>query len=208
MNQKNQKQKIQILTNNIKLNWKKSVHSLIEIGRCLNQLKAILKRPQFITHIDKHFSMNEMQAHRLINLYLKFHDKKSLMVLSSKPSVLYLMASTLETKKLESLAKGGKVLVGRKYKTITQLTIADIHAIKEKTSIEKIAFDIDENKRDIDRAKTAHRRFASFVEEISDWANDLERYQKCRMEIENKALLKKYLEETIECLINLKPLLM
>lgn len=204
---KAQKLQLKRLTITIKTEWKKSVASLIEVGRCLHELKTLLTRNDFLVHIETQFSMNEMQAFRLISLHLKFHDKKSVIILSSRPSVLYLLASTLDLKKLDSLARGGKILIGSKYKTISQLTIADIHSMKEKISIEKKAFNVDEKQRDIDRAQNAHRRFATFLEEISDWAIDLRRYQKQKVELENKELLKKYLLETIECLEDLKLLL-
>ncbi len=208
MNEKIQKERVSKLTLTIRSHWKSSVESLIEVGKCLNELKTILQREKFLLHLNKHLSMSEMQANRLINLYKKFHDKKSIHVLSARPSVLYLMASGLDLKKLESLAKGGKVFIGNKYKTLPQLSIEDIHSIKEKISKETKAFDIDEKQRDLDRAKNAHRRFATFIEEISDWASDLERYRNNKVEIENKEMLSVYLEETIECLEKLKPLLM
>lgn len=207
MNEKLQKARISKLTLTIRSHWKNSVESLIEVGKCLNELKTLLQREKFLGHLYKHLSMSEMQANRLINLHKKFHDKKSIHVLSARPSVLYLMASGLDLKKLESLAKGGKVFINNKYKTLPQLSIEDVHSIKDKISKETKAFDVDEKQRDLDRAKTAHRRFATFIEEISDWTNDLERYQKSNIEIENKQMLKVYLEETMECLKKLKILL-
>lgn len=208
MNEKMLKVRVTKLTLSIRSHWKNSVESLIEIGKCLNELKIILQREKFLLHLDKHLSMSEMQSNRLINLYKKFHDKKSIHVLSARPSVLYLIASDLDFKKLESLAKGGKVLIGKKYKTLPQLSVEDVHSIKEKVSKETKAFDINEKQRDLERAKNAHRRFATFIEEISDWAHDLERYRNHKIDIENKEILKVYLEETIECLEKLKPLLM
>ena len=208
MNAKIQKQKVSKLTLLIKANYKRSVEALIEIGRCLYELKTILKRDEFLVHLETKLSMSEMHANRLINLHLKFHNKKSIQVLTARPSVLYLIASSLELKKVTVLAKGGKILVGGKYKNLSQLTIKDIHSIKEKKLSEPKAFDVDEEERDFDRAQNAHRRFSTLCEEISDWANDLTRYKKNKIEIENKDMLKKYLEETIKCLEQLKPLLM
>lgn len=202
---KNEKQQVSKLTLFIKANWKKSVESLIDVGKGLHQLKSILDRKDYLEHIKTNFAMSEMQSGRLINLYLKFKDKKTAQVLASKPSVLYIIASQMELKKVEQLAKGGKILVEGKYKTIDALTLKDIHSVKEASKpLAKDPFDVDEDDYDLERAKSAHRRFATFIEEISDWATDIERFKKQNLKIENEDLLKIYLQETIECLINLK----
>lgn len=129
--------------------------------------------------------MSEMQAHRLEQLYLKFHDKKSVAVLSSKPSVLYLMASKVETKKLEALAKGGKILVGNQFKTIAEFTINDVHLLQERTkpNTQNDDNDLEDDEWDMDRAKNAHRRLATLIEEINDWAEVLLRFHQNNVQI-------------------------
>lgn len=204
MNEKIQKERVSKLTLTIRSHWKNSVASLIEVGKCLNELKTILQREKFLLHLDKHLSMSEMQANRLINLYKRFHDKKSIHVLSARPSVLYLMASGLDLKKLESLAKGGKVFINNKYKTLSQLSIEDVHSIKDKVTKEPKAFDVDEKQRDLDRAQNAHRHFATLLEELSNWINDLDRYKKEKIEIKNKDILINYINEVSLCMEKLK----
>jgi hypothetical protein len=211
-------QKLQVnrLTTAIKVEWKKSVGSLIEVGRCLHELKKLLERKEFLEHLDKHFSMSEMHASRLEQLYTKFHDKKSIHVLGSKPSILYLLASTVDTKKIESLANGGKVLIENKYKTLSQFTVKDVYLLQEmanksaKIQPEEIEEDDDEledEERDQLRASTAHRRLATLVEELSDWSSDLIRFQQSNLKIQNKELVKQYIQESIQCLEKLNILL-
>lgn len=207
MSLKIHKQKVSSITQKIRTHWKKSIDSLIEVGKNLHELKKILERKDYLNHLKKEFSMNEMSAHRIENLYLNFHDKKTKHVLSSKPSVLYLITSTIEMKKIESLARGGKILIGTKYKTLPELTIDDIYNVKKASNRTKEAFDVDENERDLERAKNAHRRLSSFVEEINDWSRDLIRFKKQNIKIENKELVKNYVEETIECLKELQEIL-
>lgn len=154
--------------------------------------------------------MSEMQAHRLEQLYLKFRDKKSIHVLSTRPSVLYLLASNVDTKKIDSLAKGGKISVCGSYKTISQLTVKDISLLGYESKTQKSNRDNDEEEdqeRDINRAKNAYRRLATLVEEINDWSNDLIRFREEKLEINKKELVKKYVKETIVCLKNLENVL-
>ncbi len=151
--------------------------------------------------------MSEMHANRLESLYLKFKDKKSIQVLSSKPSVIYLLASNVEAKKVDALAQGGKVFVGGIYKALPQLTINDVYELsvnptKRKTS--KAREDEDDDERDSERAKSAHRRMATLIEEINDWTQDLVRFQESNIEIKNKELVKKYVKETIQYLMKLE----
>lgn len=203
--------KIALLTRTIKASWKKSVESLIDVGRCLHELKALLDRPAYLKHLAEHLAMSEMHGNRIEHLYIKFHDKKSIHVLSSKPSVLYLLASTTETKKIESLSKGGRVLIGSTYKTLSQFTMKDVIAISESVSKGKQTAqekdDPEDDDRDKYRARTAHRQLATLVEEINDWSLDLIRFQKSKVEISNKELVRKYVKETIECLEKLNQIL-
>ena len=194
----------------IKSSWKRSVESLIEVGCGLHELKSILDRPTYLKVLSEQLSMSEMHANRIEHLYLKFHDKKSIQVLSSKPSVLYLLASSVESKKIESLAKGGKVKVGDKYKALSQFTINDVHLMREAakpTQIETNDDEQDDDDRDLERASNAHRRLSSLVEELSDWSEDLIRYQQYNIQIKNKHLIRKYVQETILCLRQLDQLL-
>lgn len=198
--------KIAFLTKEIKISWRKNVESLIDVGRCLHELKTLLDRPSYLEHLNKHFSMSEMCAHRIEHLYLKFHDKKSIQVLSSKPSVLYLLASNIETKKIESLANGGKLLVGNKYKTLSQFTINDVYllqgagkAIKAKSNEDR-----EDDNYDKARLKNADREFSTILEAVNDFSLNLDRFISEGQEIKNSHLISRYIEETIECLIKLK----
>lgn len=198
---KRKETQIALLTKTIKASWKKSVESLIEIGRCLHQLRKLFNRQDYINHLATAFSMSEMQAHRLEQLYLKFHDKQSVAVLSSKPSVLYLMASKVETKKLETLARGGKVRVGSQHKTIEQLTINDVGLLQLRTHPKaRDDDDREDDEWDAERAKNAHRRLATLIEEINDWAEDILRFHQNNIQIENKPLVTRYIKETLVCL--------
>lgn len=202
--------KIAFLTKEIKTSWRKNVESLIDVGRCLHELKTLLDRPSYLKHLNKHFAMSEMSASRIEHLYLRFHDKKSIQVLSSKPSVLYLLASNVETKKIVSLANGGKTLVGNKYKTLSQFTINDVYLLQETNKATKAKSDdedLGDDERDFKRASNAHRRLSTLVEELADWSEDLIRFQKKNLEIKNKELVKNYVKDTILCLERLNQLL-
>jgi hypothetical protein len=204
------KAKIALLTRTIKASWKKSVESLIEIGRCLHELKKLLDRPEYIEHLSSQLSISEMQASRLEQLYLKFHDKKSIHVLSSKPSVLYLIASSVEPKKVEALARGNKVLISGSLKSISQFTMKDVIALSEKASKRNKSVeedDLEDDEYDLRRAENAHRRLATLVEELNDWSLDLLRFNEQRIEIKNKSFIKQYIKESIECLVKLDRLL-
>lgn len=203
------KQKLQVksLTTKIKQEWKKSVDSLITIGQCLHDLRKLHDRKDFLSLITIELSISEVHAHRLESLFLKFGSKKTRVVLASKPSVLYILASAVDEKKLESLASGGRVKIGSKYKTLPQLTFADVTGLANKQSISNStakAVDVDEEDYDKRRLKNLHREFSTLLEEVNDWSLDLDRFLSEGREIVNSHLISKYIGETIECLEKLK----
>lgn len=202
-----QKQQVKSLTTKIKQEWKKSVDSLITIGHCLHELRKLHDRKNFVDLITKEFSISEMHAHRLENLFLKFGSKKTRAVLASRPSVLYILASSVDEKKLESLASGGRVKIGTKYKTLPQLSFADVTELTKTPLTSKPtaqAVDVDDDAYDEGRLKNAHRGFSTLLEEVNDWSLDLERFISEGKEIKNSHLISKYIGETIECLEKLK----
>jgi len=198
--------KITTLTKAIKTHWSKSVESLILVGKCLHELRKLLERKAYLDHLKVHFAMSEMQAHRIEKLYLYFNTKASVHVLSSKPSVLYLLTSHVDPKKIDSLARGGKVQVGSTSKRLEQLSIKDIPLIG-KPSPEIKAFDVDEDELDLKKSQTAHRKLVTLIEELSDWTINLKRLKHQGTEIQNSHLVKKYAMETIGCLEELVQIL-
>ncbi|MGE3611725.1 MAG: hypothetical protein AB7I27_19195 [Bacteriovoracaceae bacterium] len=198
------KAKIDELTRAIKAHWKRSVESLILTGKCLHELRKIMPRKEYLEHLKTNLGLSEMQSHRIENLYLHFHTKASTNVLSSKPSVLYLLTSTVEPKKIESLAKGGKVFVGGRYKTLPELSVKDVTIISKQEAIKPEPLYHDEKTLDLHKSKIAHRRLATLIEEIADWSLDLKRFSSQNIQIKNSPLVKRYVKETIECLKELE----
>lgn len=193
------------LTKQIRAYWSKSVENLIRVGKCLHHLRGLLERDEYLKHLSNQFSMSEMQANRLERLYLHFNTKASIHVLSARPSVLYILMSSVDPKKIDSLAKGGKIKIGKKMKSLEELTVKDVSAIGSKKP--RNPFDQDDNKVDAHKAENAHRHLATLVEEVSNWAEDLTRFQKQGLEVHNRPLIKRYIQETIECLRELNKLL-
>lgn len=162
---------------------------------------VLLDRPAYLNHLKQHLSMSEIHAHRIESLYLKFNDKRTVQVLSSKPSILYLLASSTETKKISSLIEGRRVRVGSSFKSLSELTIKDVHTIQISKTIDASKdADIQDIEDDINRARNAHRRLATLCEELCDWSEDLLRFQKSNIEISNQSLIQRNIKETIKCL--------
>lgn len=198
------KASIASVTKEIKVHSLKSVQSLLAVGKGLHLLRKMMNRPDYLEHIKAHFSMSEMQAHRLERLYLKFNTKSSVHILSSRPSVLYLLPSTVSPEKIEILAKGGKIKVNNKFKKIEELTVKDMQSLTEEKKKTSDPFDVDDDKLDLNKAKTAHRRLSTLLEDLSDWGAELARFKANAIQIENRELVKKYIVETIECLRQLE----
>lgn len=190
--------RINLLTREIKAQWSKSVESLIKVGKCLHQLRSLMDRGAYLKHLHKHFAMSEVHSHRLEQLYLQFGNKASLHVLRAKPSVLYLLASTLEPKKVKQLAEGKKIRVGTKTKGLIDLTVKDVAHIGKKRP--PSPFDLDDEEVDQDKLQNAHRHLATAIETLSSWALDLQRYHERGMKIQRRDLLKQYAGEAIRCL--------
>lgn len=189
---------IESLTKLVKSHWSKSVENLIQVGKCLHKLRGLLDRQEYVAHLSKNFSMSEMQAHRLEKLYLNFSTKASVHVLSAKPSVLYALMSSAKPQQINILAKGGKIRISGKLKKLEELTIKDMSAFSKKKEIDP--FDVDEKEVDLRKAWNAHRRLVTLVEEISNWVEDLNRFQEQGIEIKERTLVKMYIGETIICL--------
>ena len=189
---------IESLTKLVKSHWSKSVENLIQVGKCLHQLRGLLDRQEYVAHLSKNFSMSEMQAHRLEKLYLNFSTKASVHVLSAKPSVLYALMSSANPKQINTLASGGKIKISGQFKKLEELNVKDMSSIAKKKAIDP--FDVDENEVDSKKAENAHRRLVTLVEEISNWVEDLNRFQEQGIEIKERTLVKMYIGETIICL--------
>lgn len=195
---------IESLTKLVKRHWSKSVENLIQVGKCLHQLRGLLDRQEYVTHLSQNFSMSEMQAHRLEKLYLKFNTKASIHILSSRPSVLYLLPTSVSPEKIEVLAKGGRIKVGNQFKKIEQLTVKDIQSLAVGKKKASDPCDVNDDELEIIKAKTAHRRLATLLEKLTDWGTELALFKANAIQIENRDLVKKYVGETIECLRRLE----
>lgn len=196
---------IKELTEKVKVVWKNSVQGIIVIGRCLSRLKEIMPREQYIKHIQEQFGMNEMHAFRLISVYKKFGNATSLNLLASKPSVLYLLATSENLDKVERLAAGEKILIGNQKKSIEEITVKEAMLIKQ-TTVKK-SVELTDKQIDLKRAENAHREIATFIERVDDLAKDLIRYRKSNIEIKEVGLIKQYIKDTIICLKELDAIL-
>lgn len=193
------------LTDKVKVVWRNSVQGIIVIGRCLNRLKEIMPRELYLKHIQEQFGMNEMHAHRLISVYKKFGNAASLNLLASKPSVLYLLATSENLDKVERLAAGEKILIGNQKKSIEEITVKEALLIKQ-TTVKK-SVELTDKQIDLKRAEVAHREIATFIERVDDLAKDLIRYKKSNIEIKEIGLIKQYIKDTIVCLKELDAIL-
>lgn len=202
-----QKAQLKSHTLRIKGEWKRSIESLINIGHSLHEIRKILERKLFIEYIANEFSMSEVHAHRLEKLYLKFGNKKTKLVLSTKPSILYLLASNFDEKRIEALALGGKIKVGSQFKILSEITFDDVRELTkpvDRNLIKEKELEVDDDLHDEERFKSAPRAFITALESVNDWSLDINRFITEGRTIPNQSLLIKYVEETILCLEKLK----
>lgn len=188
------RKRVFVITEKVKGSWKKTVESLLAVGEGLSQLKELMPYKLYLDHIRQEFGLSEPQAWRLVSVWQKFGGSKSSKVLESKISTLYLLSTAPDLKKVETLAAGGKVLVGGKRKSIDEITVA------EATKLKKCSGSMPEptqSERDRELAETAHRQICTLAESLADWCSDLTRIQKRGLEITNSLMVKDYLREVV-----------
>lgn len=172
------------LTLKLKTHWKKSTEAVLEVGKCLHELKQLLPRKDFIAHVKKEIGISEKHAMRLIEVHLRFGKHQSKFVLGVQPTVLYQLAYSCSDRQVQALVDGKKIKVGGVYKTATQICTKDFVPPKRKVKIE------------IDR------EMATFFEEFQDGLNSFSRALKKRTSLKESVALKETINETIKCLKN------
>lgn len=106
----------------------------------------------------------------------------------------YLLATAKSFDKVEKLAKGQRVLVAGKRKSIDELKVED--ALKLRKVPRKKLTDPTDTEIDKKRAATAQIPLGDLCQQIEDWANDLSRFQKTGLEIRDRHLVIATLRET------------
>lgn len=188
------RKRVSQITEKVRSSWKRTVESLLAVGEGLSQLKELMPYKLYLEHIRQEFGLSEPQAWRLVSVWQKFGGSKSSKVLESKISTLYLLSTAPDLKKVETLAAGGKVLIGGKRKSIDEITVA------EATKLKKSSGTLPEptpSERDRELAEMAHRQLCTLAESLVDWCTDLSRLQKRGIEITNSPMVKEYLKEVV-----------
>ncbi len=182
-------------TEQILVAWRRTVEEIISIGCSLERIREALPNGLFCAHIKKMLGLNPMQASRFINVHRRFGSSaKSAKVLQSKVSVLYLLATAPDLKKVEHLANGGTVVVSGQRKTISDLSVND--AMKIKKGIKRPqAEELTSSQINKHRARIAHEELGTLAQQIVDWSNFLFQ-KKSLLEPANKKLLMETLRES------------
>lgn len=175
------KTKVSALTKKLRDHWKKSTQEIIEVGKCLHDLKALLPRAQFISHIHAAIGISEKHAMRMIEVYRRFGKSKSKELINTKPTVLYNLAYSCSDDQISQLNQDKKIRTASGYRSLSQIKVSDI--VKRK-KVEKENFE---------------RDLATFFEEFQD---DLLDYRRSiqRRKLQERAALKTTINETITCL--------
>lgn len=196
---------VKILTHQIDQSFKETARSVFQIGRCLHRLKQLMPHKDFLELIETRWNMSHMSAHRLITTFMTFKEKQSRALLSSKPSVLYIISTLDNPRQIAELAAGKKVEVSGTLKTINQLTVKEAKGIKEKAKLSNKQI---ESNRDRKLAESLHEEIATAFERLDDLAKLIQRFNDQKIEIQKKEELKDYLVLTMEslkevlCLLN------
>lgn len=180
------------ITNDVRASWKRTVESILAVGKGLTQLKELMPYRLYLSHIRREFGLNECQAGRLTSVWQKFGGARSSKVLEAKISTLYLLSTAPDLRKVETLASGGKVLVAGKRKGIEEITVADATKLRRSNGSFQEPTPAEQDR---EQAATAHRRLSTLAEEVADWCCDIERIKKRGIEIKNVNMVKDYLRE-------------
>ncbi len=196
-----QSNEIKVLTQQIDQSFRETARSVFQIGRCLHRLKELMPHKEFLELVETRWNMSHMSAHRLITTFLTFKQKQSRILLTSKPSVLYIISTLDNPQQIAALAAGKKIEVNGSMKTISQLTVKDAQSIKKKSKAALIRNDANHDKR---IAEKLHEEIATAFERLDDLATTIKRLKDQGVQISKKEELKDYLVLTIE---NLKDVL-
>jgi hypothetical protein len=187
-----QQKRVGQITVQVRASWKKTVQSILAVGEGLTQLKELMPYRLYLNHIRKEFGLNEPQAGRLVSVWQKFGGARSSKVLQSRISTLYLLSTAPDLRKVETLANGGKVLIGGKKKGIDEITVAEATKLRKSNGTTKEPTPVEQDR---EQAESAHRRLCTLAEEVADWCSDIERIKKRGFEIKNVSMVKDYLRE-------------
>jgi hypothetical protein len=85
-------EKAQIASERIKVRMKRTGEDIIEIGKDLIEIKALLPHGQFLPWIESEFEMDQKTAFNFMSVAEKFGDKLGI-IPNFKPTILYLLAA-------------------------------------------------------------------------------------------------------------------
>jgi hypothetical protein len=186
------RKKIDQTTIEVRANWKRTVESILSVGKGLEKLKGLMPYKLYLAHIREEFGLNEAQGWRLVSVWQKFGNAKSTKVLEAKISALYLLSTAPDLRKVETLASGGKVLIGGKKKGIEEITVAEATKLRKSNGSFQEPSPAEQDRV---QAETAHRHLCTLAEEVANWCGDIERIKKRGLEIKNVNMVKDYLRE-------------
>lgn len=181
--------KVFALTKKLKDHWKKTAQEIIEVGKCLHELKEILPRSQFVSHVHTTIGISEKHAMRIIEVYRRFGKAKSIALIKAKPTVLYHLAYSCNEEQISQLIQGKKIKTASGYRSLSQINVADV--VRKK----------------LIRREDFERQLATFFEEFQDDLLDYRKSIKKGRKLQERQALKETINETIACLENFNSLI-
>lgn len=179
---KSTEKRVSELTQILRTHWKKSTEAVLEVGKCLHELKQLLLRKDFIAHVKKEIGLSEKHAMRLIEVYRKFGNHKSMDLLNARPTVLYQLAYTCSESQISALASGRRISTRNGNKNISQIKVGDICGPKKRLKFE------------------LERDLATFFEETQDELSQFKKLILQKKNLNERAAIKATAKETMECL--------
>lgn len=183
---------VEALTEKIMACYRKTTSELIEVGRCISEIKKLLDYKEFVVHIEGRLGMSTTQAARLMALFERFGKNPNHAVLNAKPTVLYILAES-NSEEIESLIRGREANVDGKRKSVKELSVKDAKKIAGKKQVE-LNFEFD-------------RELATLCEEAIDEFSFFIAEAQNKVKVLNKANLRAYVQEVRSCLAQLENIL-
>ena len=181
---KTTEKRVSELTLKLKTNWKKTTAAVLETGKCLHELKQLLPRKDFIAHVKKEIGISEKHAMRLIRAHSVFGNRKTAIVLSTKPTILYEVARVIDEAQIDSLSRGRRVKIGGGSRSLGQIKTRDLH-------------------RRPNYSQDLERKIVTCLEVFQDEIVQLQRLVRRHRLINNKIAVRASIQESVACLKNL-----
>lgn len=179
---KDDKLRVSKLTQNLRGSWKKCVEAILESGQYLQDLKELLPRRSFVSHIKTEVGLSEKHAMRIIVVYQKFGKHKNPDLKNASPTVLYKLAYHCTDAQILAINRGKKVKTANGYKLVSQIRGRDFPTPKVKRQV------------------NLDRDLATFLEGIQDEVLVFKRRFSDGCQVNERLQLRETLKETTQCL--------